>query len=83
MRSQGVGLKNLKEAIDTDSSSGRLIFHVFGALAEFEHALIRERTPKRACRQRVREDGKGGDANVSTALNALTPSISTGRRNTP
>ena len=34
-----LGLKSLQEAIDTDSSSGRLIFHIFGALAEFERAL--------------------------------------------
>lgn len=44
LRRQGVGLKSLKEAIDTDSSAGRLVFHIFGALAEFERALIRERT---------------------------------------
>ncbi len=40
----GIGLKSLKEAIDTDSSTGQLVFHIFGALAEFERAVIRERT---------------------------------------
>ena len=44
LRTQGVALRSLKEAIDTDSSAGKLVFHVFGALAEFERALIRERT---------------------------------------
>ena len=39
-----VGLRSLKEALDTTSSGGRLIFHMFGALAEFERDLIRERT---------------------------------------
>lgn len=39
-----VGLKSLKETLDTTSSGGRLIFHMFGALAEFERDLIRERT---------------------------------------
>ena len=39
-----VGLKSLKEALDTTSSGGRLVFHMFGALAEFERDLIRERT---------------------------------------
>jgi DNA invertase Pin-like site-specific DNA recombinase len=39
-----VGLKSLKEALDTASSGGRLIFHMFGALAEFERDLVRERT---------------------------------------
>jgi DNA invertase Pin-like site-specific DNA recombinase len=39
-----VGLRSLQENIDTSSSGGRLVFHVFGALAEFERNLMRERT---------------------------------------
>jgi DNA invertase Pin-like site-specific DNA recombinase len=39
-----VGFKSLTEQIDTTTSGGKLIFHVFGALAEFERDLIRERT---------------------------------------
>ena len=39
-----IGFKSLQETIDTTSSGGRLIFHIFGALAEFERSLIRERT---------------------------------------
>ena len=38
-----IGFKSLTESIDTTSSGGRLVFHIFGALAEFEHDLIRER----------------------------------------
>ncbi len=34
----------LTENIDTTSAGGKLIFHIFGALAEFEHSLTRERT---------------------------------------
>lgn len=41
---QDVGFRSITEAIDTTTSAGRLIFHVFGALAEFERDLIRERT---------------------------------------
>ena len=41
---RGVGFKSLTESIDTTSSGGRLVFQIFGALAEFEHDLIRERT---------------------------------------
>jgi len=41
---QEVGLRSLQENIDTGSSGGRLVFHLFGALAEFERNLIRERT---------------------------------------
>jgi DNA invertase Pin-like site-specific DNA recombinase len=39
-----IGFRSLTESIDTTSSGGRLIFHVFGALAEFERSIIRERT---------------------------------------
>lgn len=40
----GVGFRSLTEAIDTTTAGGRLIFHVFGALAEFERQLIVDRT---------------------------------------
>jgi DNA invertase Pin-like site-specific DNA recombinase len=41
---RGVGLCSLHESIDTRSAAGKLTFHIFGALAEFEAALVRERT---------------------------------------
>jgi DNA invertase Pin-like site-specific DNA recombinase len=41
---RGVGFRSLTEQIDTTTSGGKLIFHIFGALAEFERNLIRERT---------------------------------------
>ena len=44
LESRGIGLRSLTESIDTSSSGGRLIFHIFGALAEFERTVIRERT---------------------------------------
>ena len=44
LHDKGVGLRSLHENIDTDSASGQLVFHIFGALAEFERTLIRERT---------------------------------------
>lgn len=40
----GVGFRSLNESIDTTTPAGRLIFHIFAALAEFERDLIRERT---------------------------------------
>jgi len=44
LETRGVGFRSLTEAIDTTTSGGRLIFHIFGALAQFERDLIRERT---------------------------------------
>ena len=44
LEERGVGLQSLTEAIDTGTVGGKLIFHIFGALAEFERSLIQERT---------------------------------------
>src|SRR5215211_1683828 len=44
LQQRGVHFKSLQEQLDTGTSGGRLVFHVFGALAEFERDLIRERT---------------------------------------
>jgi len=44
LRVQGIGFRSLTEAIDTTTAQGVLVFHMFSALAEFERALIRERT---------------------------------------
>jgi len=55
-----ISFKSLTEAIDTTSSGGRLVFHIFGALAEFEHSLIRERTIAglQAAKARGRKGGR-------------------------
>jgi DNA invertase Pin-like site-specific DNA recombinase len=60
LQDRGVGFKSLTESIDTTSSGGRLVFHIFGALAEFEHDLIRERTMAglQAARARGRKGGR-------------------------
>jgi DNA invertase Pin-like site-specific DNA recombinase len=44
LQERGVGFRSIQESIDTTTSGGRLVFHVFCALAEFERDLIRERT---------------------------------------
>ncbi|CAN5308061.1 recombinase family protein [soil metagenome] len=44
LEEEGIGFKSLQESIDTTTSSGKLVFHLFAALAEFERNLIRERT---------------------------------------
>src|SRR3954468_4531116 len=44
LKGHGIGLVSLTDAIDTSSPGGMLVFHMLGAIAEFERALIRERT---------------------------------------
>lgn len=60
LESAGVGLKSLTEEIDTSTPHGWLIFHLFGALAQFERELIRERTVagRAAARARGRKGGR-------------------------
>ena len=60
LNQRGIGFRSLTEAIDTTSSGGRLVFHIFGALAEFEHSLIKERTIAglAAARARGRKGGR-------------------------
>lgn len=56
----GVHLRSLAESIDTTTPGGRLIFHLFGAVAEFERAIIRERTAAglKSARERGRRGGR-------------------------
>lgn len=44
LEARGVGFRSLTETIDTTTPTGRLVFHIFGALGQFERDLIRERT---------------------------------------
>jgi DNA invertase Pin-like site-specific DNA recombinase len=57
---RGIGFRSLQEAIDTTTPGGRLVFHVFASLAEFERDLIRERTTAglAAARARGRHGGR-------------------------
>jgi DNA invertase Pin-like site-specific DNA recombinase len=55
-----VGFKSLQESIDTTTSGGRLVFHIFCSLAEFERDLVSERTHAglHAARARGRKGGR-------------------------
>jgi DNA invertase Pin-like site-specific DNA recombinase len=60
LENRGIGFKSLTESIDTTTSGGKLVFHIFGALAEFERDIIRERTQAglTAARSRGRKGGR-------------------------
>jgi len=66
LEKRGIGFKSLTENIDTTTSGGKLIFHIFGALAEFERNLIRERTQAGLSAARARGK-KGGRPQALTA----------------
>jgi DNA invertase Pin-like site-specific DNA recombinase len=66
LEQRGVALRSLTESIDTSTPAGRLVFHTFGALAEFERDLIRERTKAGLAAARARGRG-GGRPSVWTA----------------
>lgn len=57
---RGIGFRSLTESVDTTTPGGRLVFHVFAALAEFERELIRDRTLAglEAARSRGRRGGR-------------------------
>jgi DNA invertase Pin-like site-specific DNA recombinase len=58
LQNRDIGFKSLTEQIDTTTSGGKLIFHIFGALAEFERDIIKERTKAGLSAARAR--GKKG-----------------------
>lgn len=74
LQSRGIGFKSLQESIDTTTSGGKLIFHVFGALAEFERDIIRERTMAglASARARGRKGGRPRALSASQAEMART-----------
>lgn len=74
LEQRGVGFQSLQEAIDTTSPGGKLVFHIFGALAEFERNLIRDRTKAglEAARARGRKGGRPKQLNPKQRALALS-----------
>ena len=60
LESKSVGFRSLTESIDTTTAGGKLVFQIFGAMAEFERSIIRERTMAglEAARARGRKGGR-------------------------
>ncbi len=74
LSNRGVGFRSLQEAIDTTTSGGKLVFHIFGALAEFERDIIRERTRAGldAARARGKKGGRPRKLDAKKKTQALT-----------
>jgi len=81
LEARGIGFRSLTEAIDTTTAGGRLVFQIFGALAEFERQIIRERTragldAAQAMGRRPGRKPKLNDADIAAARALLRdPSI--------
>src|SRR5437660_12709698 len=67
LNNRKIGFQSITENIDTTTSGGKLIFHIFGALAEFERDIIRERTKAGLTAARAR--GRLGGRPKAKALN--------------
>ena len=67
-----VGFRSLREDIDTTTGGGRLVFHLFGALAQFEREIIRDRTVAglAAARARGRQGGRPSKLNADQVRTA-------------
>jgi len=66
-----IGFRSLQESIDTTSPGGKLIFHIFGALAEFERDLIRQRTLAGLAAARARGRAGGRPRSMTATKIAL------------
>jgi DNA invertase Pin-like site-specific DNA recombinase len=81
METRGIALKSITEAIDTSTPGGKLVFHVFGAIAEFERAIIRERTKAGVASAKARGRSGGRPSKlagerVEAAVNLLSSGTS-------
>ena len=77
LNERGIGFRSLTEQIDTTTSGGKLIFHVFGALAEFERDIIRERTQAGLASARARGRMGGRPKKLETPTKVAMAGTST------
>ena len=81
LEGRGVGLTSLTEQINTNSPSGKLVFHLFAALAEFERNLIRERTIAGLKAARARGKSSGRPAKITGSDLKMARSLMADRNN--
>jgi DNA invertase Pin-like site-specific DNA recombinase len=81
LHDRGVAFKSLQENIDTTTSGGKLVFHIFGSLAEFEREIIRERT--NAGLQAARARGRYGGPKYKLTQTQVENSNKLWAANTP
>ncbi len=81
LQERGIDFKSLTESIDTTTSGGKLVFHIFGALAEFEREIIRERT--NAGLQAARARGRYGGPKYKLTEKQVTIARQLWASNTP
>jgi DNA invertase Pin-like site-specific DNA recombinase len=72
LRVRGIGFRSLTEALDTTTAQGRLVFHMFGALAEFERSLIGS-APRRASPPRAALAAREADRRNSRMTTSRPP----------
>ena len=83
LEQRGVGFRSVQEAMDTTTAGGKLIFHVFGSLAEFERAVIRERTRAGLHAARIRGHQGGRPRKLKGKQLALAASLMNDAKNNP
>ena len=81
LQGRGIHFKSLQEQLDTGTSGGKLVFHVFGALAEFERDLIRERTKAGLAAARARGTVGGRPRSLSSRKIAQLRTLAADKRN--
>src|SRR5512132_2901739 len=82
LNNRGIGFKSITEAIDTTTSGGKLIFHIFGALAEFERDIIRERTQAGLTAARARGRRGGRPKSLTQKKAQMAEALYNGKNNT-
>jgi DNA invertase Pin-like site-specific DNA recombinase len=82
LNNRKIGFKSIQESIDTTTSGGKLIFHIFGALAEFERDIIRERTQAGLTAARARGRLGGRPKSLTGKKTAMAQALYNDKNNT-